>query len=147
MSLFLSKFQRRRLVAALLDKHGENFTFLVDGPPHEHPFAVDPDYHLVEVPHTVGASTDPADVGRYRWAKLVGPAAHGLIADIDPALGQHVLDVAQAGGEAENRARPPAGRPQAGSGGVCRKRVSSPFPRLRTHWLVEGDVIQAPRGD
>jgi len=98
---FSQQFQRSGLVAALLDEDIENLTFLVDGPPHEHPFAVDPDNHLVEMPDAVGASASPADVGGDGWAELAGPAAHGFVADIDPALGQNLLNVAQAGRKAE----------------------------------------------
>ena len=98
---FPEQFQRGGLVPALLDEHVENLTFLVDSPPHEHPLAVDPDHHLVEMPDIVGATTSTADVRSNGRTELVGPAAHRFIADIDPAFGEHVLDVAQAGGEAE----------------------------------------------
>jgi hypothetical protein len=36
-----------------------------------------------------------ADLGGEHWAKPVPPKPDGLVADVDPALGQQILDVAQ----------------------------------------------------
>ena len=42
-------------------------------------------------PHAVNAF--PADLGGEHWPKAVPPEPHGLVADVDPALGQQILDV------------------------------------------------------
>ena len=40
----------RPLVAPALNQHVENLTLVIDGAPQVHPFAGNPDHHLVEVP-------------------------------------------------------------------------------------------------
>jgi hypothetical protein len=37
----------------------------------------------------------PADLGRKHWAEAVPPETDGLVADVDPALVEEVLDVPQ----------------------------------------------------
>jgi hypothetical protein len=61
---FPEQIQSRHLVAALLDEDTENLAFLVDGAPHEHPLAVDPDHPLVQMPHGVCSAALATDVGR-----------------------------------------------------------------------------------
>jgi hypothetical protein len=74
-ALVLEKFpeqlQCRGFVSPLLHQHVQDLTFLVDGPPHEHAFAVDAHDHLVQVPYGIGASTTPADVRSDRRPELV----------------------------------------------------------------------------
>lgn len=98
---FPEQFQRSRLVAALLDQDVENFTFLVDGAPHEHANSVDPHDHFVEMPNAGGTSALAANVGGDHRAELVGPAANGLVGDVDSAFGEHLLNIAQARGKTE----------------------------------------------
>jgi hypothetical protein len=62
------------------------------------------DLDLVEVPLVASPWQSPADLVGERLAELAAPLAHGLVADGDAAGGQHLLDHAQAGREAENRA-------------------------------------------
>src|ERR1700694_3644881 len=40
----------RPLVAPALNQHVENLALVIDGAPQVHPFASNPDHHLVEVP-------------------------------------------------------------------------------------------------
>jgi hypothetical protein len=40
----------RALVAAAVNQHVENLALVIDGAPQVHPFAGNPDHHLVEVP-------------------------------------------------------------------------------------------------
>ena len=49
---FPQQFQRGGLVPPLLHENVEDLTFLVDGPPHVHPDAIDMDHHLVEMTRT-----------------------------------------------------------------------------------------------
>src|SRR5260370_3975797 len=49
----------RPLVAPALNQHVENLALVVDGAPQVHPFASNPDHHLVEVPSITLASAAP----------------------------------------------------------------------------------------
>jgi len=51
--LAAQNLHRRLLVAPLLDEDLEDLALLVDGPPHEHAFALFAHHHLIEVPHEV----------------------------------------------------------------------------------------------
>lgn len=51
------------------------------------------------MPDAVGRSANSANVGGDGRTKLVGPAADGLVADVDSALGQQLFNVAQTQGE------------------------------------------------
>ncbi len=55
------------------------------------------------MPDAVGPRTSPADVPSNRSTELHRPAADGLIADVDAALGKHLLNIAQAHGETKVR--------------------------------------------
>src|SRR5271168_3772968 len=73
---------------------------MIDRPPQIAELAVDLHERLIQVPtplriaaHVRGASL--ADLGSEHWAKPVPPEPDGLVADVDPALGQQILDVAQ----------------------------------------------------
>ena len=47
----------RQLVAPALNQHVENLALVIDGAPQIHPFAGNPDHHLVEVPSPVDRQT------------------------------------------------------------------------------------------
>ena len=98
---FPEQFQCCRFVPALLHQHVEHFALGIDRTPHVHAHAIDPHHHLVEVPDTVGARPAAANVGGDGGAKLYRPAPDRLVADLDAALGEHLLDVAQRQREAE----------------------------------------------
>src|SRR5271154_719329 len=73
---------------------------MVDGAPKIAELAVDLHKHLIQMPaplriaaHMRDASL--ADLGGEHWAKPIPPEPDGLMADIDPTLGQQILDVAQ----------------------------------------------------
>ncbi len=59
------------------------------------------DDHFIEMPDAIGRPAALANVGGDGRTELVGPATHGLVSDIDPAFGEHFLNIAQAHGEAE----------------------------------------------
>jgi hypothetical protein len=88
-------------------------------------------------------------LGGKHWAKPVPPKTDGLVADVDPALGQQILDVAQrqrgrlrkltfqprdlrmlriVRGVSGGLSRGLSGQASASSGTVTRTRPSLPFP-------------------
>ena len=71
---------------------------MIDGPPQVVGDTVDLHENLVEVSPPVGQgppSLDPlaTDLGGEHWAEAVPPAAHSLVADLDPAFVQQIFDV------------------------------------------------------
>ena len=53
------------------------------------------DDHFVEVPTRTGARTATTEIARNQSAELQEPASNRLVRNIDPALGQQVLDVTE----------------------------------------------------
>ncbi len=53
------------------------------------------------MPHPIGLSLEPPKVPRYGQSKLSAPASNGLVADLDSAFSEQILDVAQAQREPE----------------------------------------------
>src|SRR5271170_6469551 len=73
---------------------------MVDRAPEIAELAVDLHERLIQMPtpldeaaHVRGTSL--ADLGGEHWTKPVPPEPDGLVADVDPAFGQQILDVAQ----------------------------------------------------
>ncbi len=96
----LHEAQGSSLVPGLRDVALEDLALLVDGAPEVNHLAVQPDVHLVEVPAPLAKTAHPvhplpAYVGGEHRTEPVPPVAHGLMADVDAALGQQVLDVPQ----------------------------------------------------
>lgn len=93
---FPEQIQRCHLIAAVLHQHVEYLTFLVDGPPHGPALTTYFHDHFVEMPNLVGAQPNPANVDGDGGLELHRPAANSLVADVDAALGEYLLDIAQA---------------------------------------------------
>ena len=96
----LEKFQRRRLVSPRGDPCLQHLAFVVDGAPQIAELAVDLHEHLIQMPaplriaaHVRDASL--ANLGGEHRAKPIPPEPHGLMADVDPALGQEIFDVSK----------------------------------------------------
>ena len=53
------------------------------------------------MPHAIRPAPHAPNVGCNHRTELVGPAADSFVTDIDPAFGEHFLDVSQAHGETE----------------------------------------------
>jgi hypothetical protein len=73
---------------------------MIDGAPEITELAVDPHKHLIQMPAPlrIGAHMRDAslkNLGGEHRAKPVPPEPHGFVADVDPALGQQILDIAQ----------------------------------------------------
>jgi hypothetical protein len=74
---------------------------VIDGTPQIHPLAGDPHHNLVEMPAIARPRATPTQPSCDRGTELPHPAPYGLLGDVEPALGQQLLDVAIAQGEAE----------------------------------------------
>lgn len=66
---------------------------MVDGPPEEAHFAIDLHVDLVEMPTPMRGlahvlNSFPPDLAGEHRAEPVSPAPHGLLANVDPALGR-----------------------------------------------------------
>jgi len=95
---FPEEFQCRLLVPSLGGDGFENFSFVIDGPPEIMPLTVDFHEHLVDVPPPVreGAQSVDApapDLGGEHWPKPMPPEPDRLVADVDAAFVQQVLDI------------------------------------------------------
>ncbi len=89
------------LVAPALNQHVENLALVIDGAPQVHPFASNPDHHLVEVPAIARAWAGPSKPSGKTGPELQNPAPHRLIGNLQAALGQEIFNVAVAQCEAE----------------------------------------------
>jgi hypothetical protein len=65
---------------------------MIDGAPQIHPPASDPNDHLVEVPSLARPWAAPPQIARDQGTEFQHPPPHRLIGDIEPALGQEILD-------------------------------------------------------
>ena len=84
-----------------MNQHIENLALGVDCAPQIcHP-PIDVQMDLVKMPGRVRFRTALAQMRGDHRPEVVYPAAHGLVEDRDPALGQQIFDVAKAEGEPE----------------------------------------------
>ena len=93
----LEKLQRRGLVPFRSDDLFQDLAFMVDGAPEIAELAVDLYERLIQMPAPLGIGAhmrDPplSDLGGKHRPEPVAPKPNGLMADVDPALGQKVLD-------------------------------------------------------
>jgi hypothetical protein len=73
---------------AALNQHVEDLSLVIDGAPQVHPFAGNPDHHLVEVPSVARAWTGPSKPAGKPRSELQNPAPHRFIGYLQAALGQ-----------------------------------------------------------
>jgi hypothetical protein len=97
---FLDEFQRRCLVTGLGDVGFQHLALVVDCPLEVKHLAIEFDVDLVEMPSPMGELTHllhppAADLAGENRAEPVAPQPHRLVADVDAALEQQVLHVAQ----------------------------------------------------
>ena len=83
-------------ISPALNQDVEDLAFVIDGAPEIHPLARDPDDHLVEMPSIARPRTALPQPPCDHRAEFQHPAAHALVGDVEPALGQQFLDVAVA---------------------------------------------------
>jgi len=96
----LHEGQSRRFVAFPGDEALEDFALVIDRAPQVDHLAIELHVHLVEVPAPVPEAPHAADplapnVRREQQTEPVPPVPHRLMADVDPALEQQVLDITQ----------------------------------------------------
>src|SRR5271166_5390155 len=96
----LEKLQRRRPVPLSSDERFQNLAFMIDGAPKIAELAVDLHKDLVQVPSPLRITAHVrysflSDLSSKHRAKPVPPKPDRLMANVDPALGQEILDVAQ----------------------------------------------------
>ena len=94
------KLQRRGLVPLRRDDRFQDLAFMVDSPPEIAELAVDLHERLIQMPPPLRIAAHVrhpllSDLSGKHRAELVPPKPNRLMADVDPALGQEILDVAQ----------------------------------------------------
>jgi hypothetical protein len=97
----LQEAQSRSFVSFPGDVALEYLTFVVDSAPQVMALAIDLYEHLVDVPPPLPEALHSAypltpNVSRKQRTEPVPPQTHGFVANVDSALKQQVLDVAQA---------------------------------------------------
>ena len=93
---FAHKFQSRALVSPGLGENFKKLAFVVNGAPKINPLTTDADKNLIKMPGSRRLNSARPDLCRDRWLEFQYPAADGFIADIDPALCLHFLDIPKA---------------------------------------------------
>ena len=93
---FSHNFKGCALVPARLRQDLENLAFIVNRAPQICPLATNSDKNLIKTPGSRRLNSAGSDVGGDCRTELQDPTADRFIADIDPAFGQHFLDVAKA---------------------------------------------------
>src|ERR1700733_7439947 len=96
----LEKLQRRSLVPLRSDDRFQTLAFMIDGAPEIAEFAVDLHEHLIQMPMPLRIPAHVrypllSDLGSKHRAKPVPPKPDRLMADVDPSLGEEILDIAQ----------------------------------------------------
>ncbi len=86
----------RTLVSTRLRQDLENLAFIVNSAPQIRPLATNSNKDLVKMPGSGRSNSAGSDVGGNRRSEFQNPSPDRFIADIDPAFGQHFLDVAKA---------------------------------------------------
>lgn len=95
------QLHRRMSIAPLLDKDVQHLAFVIHGPPEPHAPSADLADHLVQMPPARRGVSPAPDVSGDQRSELDYPATDCFAADIDPALGEQFLHIADAEGEAE----------------------------------------------
>ena len=76
---------------------------LIDGTPEMEDFALHLDHSLLEMRLVAGFGSIATDDVGEQWPKPLLPLADGLMADINAALGEDVLDIAKAQAETKRK--------------------------------------------
>src|SRR3979490_2324257 len=84
-----------------LNQHVENLALVIGGAPQVHPFAGNPDHHLVEGPAVARARAAPSQLSCAPGPEFQHQAPHLFIGNLQAALGQEILNVAVAQSESE----------------------------------------------
>jgi hypothetical protein len=93
------QFERCPLVPPGLDQHIEDLALGIHGTPEVDQATINLEIDFVQMPGRVGLRPAFAKISRDLGSKMVHPAAHRLIGDHDPTLGQQILNVTETQGE------------------------------------------------
>jgi hypothetical protein len=88
-------------LAAPLHQQVENLAIVVDRPPEPELSAADQNRHFIEMPMRSRPRTSAAKFLGEQLPELKHPSPDRFIRDIQPALSQQILDIAEAEGEAK----------------------------------------------
>src|SRR5947207_13908111 len=86
-------------IPSALNKDFENLALMIERAPQVHMLAGDPDDHLIEMPAIARPRTATPQPSCDNRPEFQHPAAHRLVRDIEPALGENVLHIAAPPGE------------------------------------------------
>jgi hypothetical protein len=89
------------VVAPPLHQQIKNFTLVVDRSPEPELSAADQHRHLVQVPLRGRSMTSAAKFPGEQRAELQHLSSDRLVGEVQPALGEQILDIAEAQGEAK----------------------------------------------
>jgi hypothetical protein len=104
-ALLRKELQRGFAVPVLCDVAFQHLALMIHGPPKGMRLAADLHENLVQVPSPIRVRTHLLDTfttnfcGEH-WAKSIPPIPHRFVADVDAALVQQVLDIAERKGKA-----------------------------------------------
>src|SRR3954454_18798335 len=87
------------LVALGAEQEVDRLPRAADGPVQVAPLAADPDISFVDVPWPAARPQVPAQPLLELRGEALDPAVHGRVVDLNPAVGEHALEVAVADGE------------------------------------------------
>src|SRR5688572_9941618 len=83
----------RHLVAPSLHQEIEHLAFVIDGSPQVQVLATNAHHHLIEMSLRRWLAARSAEPASIVGAKLGDPAAHRLVADVEPASGEQIFDI------------------------------------------------------
>jgi len=89
------------LVSSALNQDLEDLALMIDRAPQVHMPAGDPDDHFVEMPAITRSRTAPSQSPGDRRSEFEHPTANALVGNVEPALGQQLLNIAIAQAEPE----------------------------------------------
>ena len=99
-ALFLQQFAHQLagclLVSPGLNQDIQHLTFAIDSAPQIHPFAVDGDKHLVEMPSPIRSGSKSSELVCISQTELHRPAPDALVGDIYAAFSEEVFDIPEA---------------------------------------------------
>jgi hypothetical protein len=102
---FLQKFADElssgSLIPLGLDQHLEDLAFGIDGAPEVHLPTANPNEHFIQVPPTVRFKTPRPQPACNCWSEGEHPSPDSLVGYCDSTLGQELLNIAVARGEAQ----------------------------------------------
>ena len=101
LSNFAHELRGRSCIAPSLHMEIENLALVVDRSPEPESSAGDQNRHLIEMPLRGWPMTSAAKLPGEQRPELQHPTPDCFVGDLQPVLGEQILDVAEAEGEAK----------------------------------------------